>query len=297
MLPIEKKGDALAVRQKQRVDYNLALLNRNEVKEKLSSVELMIANAGTILPISLMRDDELIAKVSTATKYICRDVGIKDWNNSEIMKYDATRFYTTLKAYYKDLTLKEIKIAFELAAVGELDEWLPKDRNGNPDNKHYQSFSLEYYTKILKAYRNKKNKVWHKANKALPIPEVIITDEQKKSNRIHFLNDIYDAFYKYKNDKIEPNFIIKLFIDEFVKQGVIKELPKPSAKSKDRAYRKLMLSRIPRHEKKGLRKAFHNDITNNLLLTHADNIQYNRCMTFIFICLIRKNIDIKTVIK
>lgn len=76
------------------------------------------------------------------------------------------------------MTLADIKLAFELATTGELDDYLPKDSQGNPDKKHYQQFNADYFAKILNAYRRKQNGVIHKAYKALPEPKKELTPEE-----------------------------------------------------------------------------------------------------------------------
>lgn len=78
------------------------------------------------------------------------------------------------------MTLADIKLAFELATTGELDDYLPKDSQGNPDRKHYQQFNADYFAKILNAYRRKQNGVIHKAYKAVPEPKKELTPEEKR---------------------------------------------------------------------------------------------------------------------
>jgi len=297
MLPIERKSNALALRQDKYLNDKILLLQNEDVLLKVGERDLMIANAGVEQPIRKYTDEELIGVVAKSAKMICRDIGVKDWNNPSIMKYDATRFFTTLKNYYNDLSLKEVKMAFELAAVGELDEWLPKDKNGNADKNHYQAFSMEYYTKILNAYKAKKNKVWHKVRNALPPPEFTITAEQKKKNKEVFYQDIYDAFDKYKNEKIEPDFILSIFYKEFVSRGLIDGEEKMSKKSIDRAYRKLIDSGIPRKEKKAVIQDYHKNKIAPALMSSAERIEYNERIRVYFDKIIRENLDIRLIIK
>lgn len=297
MLPIERKSNALAIRQNKYLEDKKNLLQNEHVLVKVGESDLRIANAGVEQPIRLYEDADLINIVAKASKMICRDVGIKDWNNPEIMKYDAMRFFTTLKNYYKDLSLKEVKMAFELAAVGELDEWLPKGKGGEPDKNHYQSFSMEYYTKILKAYRVKKNKVWTKVKKALPPAEMRISDEQRKINKLAFLQDIYDAFDRYKNEGVEPNFILSIFYKEFVNRGLIDGDEPTSKKSINRAYRNVLDSDAPRKEKKAIIQAFHKNNILPILMSSAESIENNERIKNYFDKIIRENLDIRLVIK
>lgn len=101
------------------------------------------------------KDYGLVKEVQILVSGIAKDYGIKKVERSE-----AFRFYDILKKYYSNLTLDEVRTAFELALIGELDKYLPKDKNGDPDKNSYQNFSVEFFTKILKAYNQFKGTVW-----------------------------------------------------------------------------------------------------------------------------------------
>ena len=90
-------------------------------------------------------------------------------------------------------------MAFELATTGELDDYLPKDSQGNPDKKHYQQFNADYFAKILNAYRRKQNGVIHKAYKALPEPKKELTPQQIRQFEIQrqWRNRYIFLCYKY----------------------------------------------------------------------------------------------------
>lgn len=297
MLPIEnKKGNALTTKETYG-ERKIRIIETPEVIQKLSDRELMVARAGLGNPIAQIQDAELVKKIAVASKYICRDLGIKDWNNPEIMKYDATRFLTTLKNYYKDLSIQEVKVAFELAAVGDLDEWLPKDKNGDPDRNHYQAFSLSFYTKILNAYRAKKNKTWFKATKALPVAKNVISKEQREHNRKELINDIHNSFYKYKDEGVEPKFILSIFVKEFVEQGVFKDVPVASKKTVNKAFNLFVLSDLPKSQKKPIIKDFHQNKISHSLQNTANNMQANIEIKRYFDRLIKKGQDIKQFIK
>lgn len=295
MLP-EKRVNQIAIRQDFYLEEKRAKLQNEVVISKMREGDLIIANAGVQKPIRAYEDDELMTIVAKSVKMICRDIGIAHWDNSEKMKYDAIRFYTTLKRYYKDLSLQEVKMAFELAAVGELDEWLPKNRSGDPDNNHYQSFSMDYYTKILKAYRNKKSGVWSKVNKALPVAPIVISPEERAEIRSKFLQEIFDAFKVYKESGVEPNFIISIFFKEFYDRGLIEE-GKPSSKSIDRAYRMYALSDTPRKEKKAVLAAFHKNNIAPVLMNNAQRIEGNKKVAEYFDKIIEEGKDLEEIFK
>ena len=96
------------------------------------------------------------------------------------------------------MTLADIKLAFELATTGELDDYLPKDSQGNPDKKHYQQFNADYFAKILNAYRRKQNGVINKAYKALPEPKKELTPEEKRYYHNQTVARCREVFLQYK---------------------------------------------------------------------------------------------------
>ena len=273
------------------------MLMAPEIQWQLNSRDLMIAEASVEKPIRKYQDEELVSKIATMAKFICRDVGVSYWDDAQTMKYDATRFFDTLKKYYNDLSIKEIKMAFELASVGELDQWLPKDKYGLPDAKHYNSFNFEYYTKILNAYKSKLGKVWHTAKKLLPIPELVISEEQKKKNKEGFYNDIYQSFYLYKDKGIKPTFILSIFINEFIERGFIKAQPKPSKKTIEAVYRKQLLI-LKGSARRNLIDSYHGSgELSGVVLNEAQAIENNNAIAKYFDKVIKSKDKIENLIK
>ena len=96
------------------------------------------------------------------------------------------------------MTLADIKLAFELATTGELDDYLPKDSQGNPDKKHYQQFNADYFAKVLNAYCRKQNQVIGKAYTALPEPKKELSPEQIRYYRNQSVMTCLMCFLRYK---------------------------------------------------------------------------------------------------
>lgn len=160
------------------IDVRRAMVELPEVAKSLSGVEKYIFAASTKMQIADIDDGTLIDKTGQMFRFIAMDVGYIIPTNSEDWAYICTRLLDILKKYYSQMTLADIKLAFELATTGELDDYLPKDSQGNPDKKHYQQFNADYFAKILNAYRRKQNGVIHKAYKALPEPKKELTPEE-----------------------------------------------------------------------------------------------------------------------
>lgn len=208
------------------IDIRRKMVQLPEVAKALTPVEKYIFAASTKTQISEMDDGVLVSKTAQMFRFIAMDVGYIIPQNENDWAYIQTRLVDILKRYYSYLTLADIKLAFELAATGELDEFLPRDSQGNPDKKHYQQFNADYFAKILGAYRKKQNEVIGKAYKALPEPEREMTPEQKRyyhncreaRNRIVFLQ------YKYTG-KISFEFSDEMFLyDWLLKFGFADEV-------------------------------------------------------------------------
>lgn len=133
----------------------------------LGPVEKAVFLASTAKTVAEHDDRELAAELAKALRFIAKDVGYRDTDESE-RGYLVVRVSEILKRYYGGLTIKDFKMAFEMSITGELDEYLPKGRDGQADRGHYQQFNAEYVCKILNAYKCRRAAVLKKANEALP---------------------------------------------------------------------------------------------------------------------------------
>ena len=180
------------------IDVRRAMVELPEVAKALTPVENYIFVASTKKQIAEIDDETLIAKTGQMFRFIAMDVGYIIPTNSEDWTYICTRLLDILKKYYSQMTLADIKLAFELATTGELDDYLPKDNQGNPDKKHYQQFNADYFAKILNAYRRKQNGVIHKAYKAVPEPKKELTPEEKRYYHNQSVARCREVFLQYK---------------------------------------------------------------------------------------------------
>lgn len=181
------------------IDVRREMVGLPEVATALTPVEKYIFVASTKKQIAEIDDETLIAKTGQMFRFIAMDVGyIIPTGNRDDWTYICTRLLDILKKYYSQMTLADIKLAFELATTGELDDYLPKDNQGNPDKKHYQQFNADYFAKILNAYRRKQNEVIHKAYKALPDPKKELTPEEKRYYHNQSVARCREVFLQYK---------------------------------------------------------------------------------------------------
>lgn len=180
------------------IEVRRRMMQLPEVTKALNPVEKYVFAASTKTPIAEIDDAKLVENLSLLFKRIAMDVGYIIPQNENDWNYIQSRLLDILKRYHSDMTLADIKIAFELATTGELDEFLPKDKYGNPDKNHYQQFNADYLSKILNAYRRKQNGVIHKAYKALPEPKKELTPEEKRYYHNQTVARCREVFLQYK---------------------------------------------------------------------------------------------------
>ena len=157
----------LAVVRHKAVDVRRKLANMDAVSKMLTEEEKDILKASTKELISDIDDKRLVEDAAMMFQYIAIDVGYNIPSQSE-WSYTLTRLVGIMKKYYSNYTLADIKLAFELAAIGKLDDYLPRDSHGTPDRKHYQQFNIEYFSKIFIAYIHRQSEVLAKAYKCMP---------------------------------------------------------------------------------------------------------------------------------
>lgn len=176
------------------IDIRRLMVQLPEVVQALNTVENYIFAASTKTQIAELDDGILATKLAKLFQYIALDVGYTIPEHKDDWQYMQTRLFNVLKQYYSQLTLADIKLAFELATIGELDNFLPRDSQGNPDKKHYQKFNPDYFAKILGAYIKKQNEVIGKAYQALP--------EAKYKTTTPDANKYYHNYRQGKNRNI-----------------------------------------------------------------------------------------------
>lgn len=168
-----------------------------EVVESLEPLERSIFMASIAKTIAEYRPEELAGELAAALKYIAKDVGYRESDDKE-RGYLVVRVCEILKRYYGGLSLKDFRMAFEMSITGELDDYLPKGRDGQADRGHYQQFNAEYVCKILNAYRAKRAQVLKKANDAIPEPEPERDEKMEAIYRNMTRKECINAYNYYK---------------------------------------------------------------------------------------------------
>lgn len=184
-----------------------AIAQTPAIVDKLNPIERSVFLASTAKVAQEYDDAELIAVMADTLKWIAKDIGIRD-TESPNWKITIVRFGQILKRYYPLFSVKDIRMAFELMVTGELNDYLPKDRFGNPDKEHYQMFNADYFCKILNAYRVYRKAVINKAVEMVPKPVKQRNEAEERFYRNQTRKDIIAAFlfFKYRGymPKLSP---------------------------------------------------------------------------------------------
>jgi hypothetical protein len=173
---------------------------------------------------------------------ICDLVGIKDVTKSQM-----TLFVDILRKYYSELTLSEIKLAFEFASIGKLDNFLPKNKDGSADKAHYQILSMNYISKILNAYKLYRDRIKldlvskKSKTKALKSGEI---EKTRKSN----INFLIQCFEQYKNYGERIIFFVpKVYCEYLVEAGLMEYIPETEIQEK-RDFAKILKQKANQNE-------------------------------------------------
>lgn len=188
---------------------NSAVIARREmakvpaVMNALGPVDRSVFLASTAKTIGEYDNVELAKELSKALKYIAKDVGYRMSDESEL-GYLVVRLCEILKRYYFLLTLRDFRMAFEMSITGELDDYLPKNRDGQADRGHYQQFNAEYICKILNAYRLRRTEVLQQAQNAMPESEQVVDQKQAAKWRNLTKRELIEAYKYYKEKHTLP---------------------------------------------------------------------------------------------
>lgn len=200
-LPMTPKDVSIALYQPRpgtnAVAIRRAMLSMSSVMDSLDTIEKAVFVATTDRPFEEYGDAELVETFATALKWIARDIGLRDTQSPDFHAA-IVRISQIAKRYYPNLTIKDIKMAFELMVAGELNDYFPKDRNGNPDKDHYQMFNADYFCKVVNAYKNRRAMIIAKANKSVPRPEIVRDPAQDAYYRNCTRRSLIMAVLEYK---------------------------------------------------------------------------------------------------
>lgn len=196
------------------------------VMDALGPVERSVFLASTDKTIAEYDANELSIELAKALKWIAKDVGYRATDESE-RGYLVVRVAEILKRYYDGLTMRDFKMAFEMSITGELDDYLPKGRDGQADRGHYQQFNAEYVCKILNAYKGRRAWVLRKANEAVPKDEPKRDPAKDRYYRNETRRNCINAFESFKENGRLPEMspiAEMLYYNELAAAGLADEI-------------------------------------------------------------------------
>lgn len=169
---------------------------------------------------TLVGEYETAALVETLMQmfnFISLDVGYRKPEEME-WRYLVTRIAEILRRYHSDITTVDIKTAFELLIVGELDPYLPKNGNGEPDRAHYQAFNADYVTKVVSAYRKRQGETIQKAREIPKETHKALTAGASQGwDKKGITRRVYDEYVKthrlnfgFHEDVVVYNYLLEL---------------------------------------------------------------------------------------
>jgi len=133
-------------------------------------------------------DEDFEVQIAKALLEIMTDLGIKTFPD----EYSQNRIVYFLQTYYREMSIGELKLAFELAFMQILQV----------DVEHYNSFDIKYLTRILNTYRSYRNEKRKAIDKKLEQDKPEPSPEELALRHRSFVNRIVDAYENYKNEDV-----------------------------------------------------------------------------------------------
>lgn len=147
----------------------------------------------------------LSKSIYNALVWIVKDIGLRGWSESD-MQYSVVRIGELLKRYYGGFSIRDFRMAFEMSYTGELDEFLPKGKDGQPERGHYQNLNAEYVCRILNAYRARRSAILKRCLKSKETAQEMGEERRKelKQRARTMLLEAYSLFEQTGEFCISP---------------------------------------------------------------------------------------------
>lgn len=170
--------------------------DETRVLSKMGKADRAILAAATGTLVAEYETAALVETLMQMLNFIAMDVGYRKPEEME-WRYLVTRIAEILRRYHSDLTTVDIKTAFELLIVGELDPYLPKNGNGEPDRAHYQAFNADYIAKVVTAYKKRQGETIQKARE-IPkeTPKALEAGTAQGWDKQGITRRVYDEYVK-----------------------------------------------------------------------------------------------------
>ena len=148
---------------------------------QLSNVDALILAAVKNATIGEMLPSAVTSAVNKMFHFISIDIGYKKPAEDAEWQYIVVRLSDVLKRHFYDLTIEDVKTAFELLTVGDLDNYLPTNSSGEPDRSHYQNLNADYLCKVLRAYKKRRDVAYTNIKAVQPKPQKALPPQPTKT--------------------------------------------------------------------------------------------------------------------
>ena len=275
------------------------IASNEHVITSMTPTDSIILNAGSGTMIASMQPEEFKTEMVRVLKEVARDVGIVYWNDNIKMKERIPGIMAFALGYFRDMTAIDIKTAFDLSMTDKLDQYLPKDRSGHPEKKHFQEFNKEYFGRIMNAYRILKRSTWNTANKLLPKPDDLPSDEEKNIYRKSFIDTIYNKFYLYRDRDETPRFLVPALVaSEFKRAGVVQGELKVSENNIAKGFILMTQdSNISKYQKYENTARYEDGDMPDAVISKAVKLAYEDLIVRVFDEIIESGLEIEDIVK
>ena len=189
------------------IQRELTIVSKSFVKNDQKILQCILGTPKRFCDYNSNDMQKLSASLNTFTIVL----GLKEKLGADHRKF----LCVTIQEYFPNLNLQEFEIAFKMAGMGKL----------NIDNKHYQSFSLQYVSDILNSYTLYRNKIYNNYRKKLEQinrdkPTKKITEKESIKISVDLLEVEYKDYalnpdqyneseYRYTQYKFMYKFLVK----------------------------------------------------------------------------------------
>lgn len=272
---------------------------RAELLEGLSTVERAVFTASTdMVAVEYGSYAALVSALRSSLRWVAKDIGLrlnedKDWDARLL------RLAQIMCRYYQGFSVADVKMAFELLITGELNEYLPKDRFGNPDKDHYQNFSIDYFCKVMNAYKGFRAKVLAKANSMVPEPEQKENERQKRYYRNVLRWKVVYAFlvYKYRGYFPKLSDVERMTIYAELERVGLADGFDITVQEKERAMRKVLGNFAKMHRVGDMNRVREQGLDSSEIEYDAFAIARARAIKQVFDWMIQEEVQIRDYIK
>lgn len=158
--------------------------------------------------LKLANKESIRREIGESIAIVITDLGVKTMPD----KYTQKRIIYYLLTYYRDFSIDEIKLAFELALVGKI----------TVDIEHYHSFDIKYLSRILNAFRKYRNEQNRILLASTPKKPTIISEQEKKASRIKYFRSLERIYETYQNTGILNIFTHWIAYNQLLEIGLLK---------------------------------------------------------------------------